>query len=72
MLKLAAIVILGATLLDGSGRAPLKDSVVVIEGDSIIAVGRRGQVRIPKDASVIDARGLVVSPGFIEDRKSVV
>jgi N-acyl-D-amino-acid deacylase len=66
MLKLAAIVILGATLLDGSGRAPLKDSVVVIEGDSIVAVGRRGQVRIPKDARVIDARGLVVSPGFID------
>jgi N-acyl-D-amino-acid deacylase len=66
MLKLAAIVILGATLLDGSGRAPLKDSVVIIEGDQIVAVGRRGQVRIPRDARVIDARGLVVSPGFID------
>src|SRR5829696_10233074 len=66
MLKLAAMVILGATLLDGSGRAPLKDSVVVLEGDSIVAVGRRGRVKIPKDARVIDARGLVVSPGFID------
>ena len=66
MLKLAAIVILGATLLDGSGRAPIKDSVVVIEGDQIIAVGRRGQVKIPHDAHVVDARGLVVSPGFID------
>ncbi len=66
MLKLAAIVILGATLFDGSGRAPVKDSVVVIEGDRIVAVGRRGQVKIPRDARVIDARGMVVSPGFID------
>ena len=66
MLKLAAIVILGATLLDGSGRAPIRNSVVVIEGDRIVAVGRRGQVRIPRDARVIDARAMIVAPGFID------
>jgi len=66
MLKLAAIVILGATLLDGSGRAPIRNSVVVIEGDQIVAVGRRGQVRIPRNARVIDARGMIVAPGFID------
>ena len=60
------IVILGATLIDGSGRAPLRDSAVIIRGDSIVAVGRRGQVRIPREARVIDARGLVVAPGFID------
>ena len=60
------IVLLGATLIDGSGRAPLKDSVVVIEGDRIVAVGRRGQVRVPREARVIDARGMVVAPGFID------
>jgi N-acyl-D-amino-acid deacylase len=65
MLKLV-IIILGATLIDGSGRAPIKDSAVVIEGDRIVAVGRRGQVKIPADARVIDARGMVVSPGFID------
>ena len=66
MLNLITIVILGATLIDGSGRAPLRDSAVVIRGDSIVAVGRRGQVRIPSGARVIDARGMVVSPGFID------
>ena len=65
MLKLV-IAILGATLIDGSGRAPIKNSVVVIEGDQIIAVGRRGQVRIPSEARVIEARGMVVAPGFID------
>ena len=66
MLQLITIVILGATLLDGSGRAPIKDSVVVIRGDSIVAVGRRSQVKVPRDARVIDARGMVVAPGFID------
>jgi len=66
MLQLITIVILGATLIDGSGRAPIKDSVVVIRGDSVIAVGRRNQVKVPTDARVIEARGMVVAPGFID------
>lgn len=67
MLQLVTtIVILGATLIDGSGRAPLKNSAVVIKGDSIVAVGRRGQVKVPSDARVIDGRGLVLAPGFID------
>ena len=60
------IVILGATLIDGSGRAPLRNSAVVLKGDSIVAVGRRGHVRIPAGAQVIDGRGMIVSPGFID------
>jgi N-acyl-D-amino-acid deacylase len=66
MLQLITIVILGATLIDGSGRAPIKDSAVIIRGDSIVAVGRRNQVKIPADARVFDARGMVVAPGFID------
>jgi N-acyl-D-amino-acid deacylase len=65
-MNLAIIVLLGATLIDGSGRVPLRNSVVVIKGDSIVAVGSRGRVRIPAEARVIDARGLVVAPGFID------
>ena len=53
-------------VIDGSGRAPLRNSAVVLKGDSIVAVGRRGQVRIPTGAQVIDGRGMIVSPGFID------
>ncbi len=35
-------VIEGATLIDGTGASPLADSVVVIAGDRIQAVGERG------------------------------
>lgn len=65
MLQLiTTVVILGATLIDGSGRAPIRNSAVVIKGDSIVAVGRRGRVKVPSDARVIDGRGLVLASGL--------
>jgi N-acyl-D-amino-acid deacylase len=60
------IAIVGATLIDGSGRAPLADSVVVLKGDSIVSAGKRTEVTVPTGARVIEARGLVVAPGFID------
>jgi len=63
---LNVVAITGATLIDGAGRSPLSDSVVVITGDSVSAVGRRGRIRIPEGAQVIDARGLAIAPGFID------
>src|SRR5206468_4571664 len=67
-----AMVIEGGMLIDGSGGAPLKDSVVVIEGNRIKAAGAKGSVAIPPQAKVIKADGMTVMPGLIEDRKSVV
>src|ERR1041385_315336 len=60
------IAIVGATLLDGSGTAPLRDSVVVVRGDSIVAAGPRDRVKVPADARVIEAAGLTLAPGFID------
>ncbi|HEX6285320.1 MAG TPA: amidohydrolase family protein, partial [Pyrinomonadaceae bacterium] len=60
------IAIVGATMIDGSGRAPVADAAVVLKGDSIVAAGKRSQVQVPAGARVIEARGLVVSPGFID------
>ena len=60
------IAIVGATMIDGSGRAPVVDAIVVLKGDSILAAGKRSQVQIPSGARVIEARGLVVAPGFID------
>jgi N-acyl-D-aspartate/D-glutamate deacylase len=52
----------GGTVVDGSG-APRRVADVLIAGDEIVAVGDLGGV---SDAETIDARGLVVSPGFID------
>lgn len=60
------IAITGGTLLDGSGNTPVTDTVVIVKGDSIVAVGKRGRIKIPLDARVIDATGLAIAPGFID------
>lgn len=54
----------GATLIDGTGAAPVADSVVVVEGERIIAAGPRDKVKIPPKATVIDVRGKTMLPGL--------
>lgn len=58
--------IVGATLIDGSGRGVVTDSVVLLKDDTIVAAGKRGQIQVPTGARVIDGSGLVVAPGFID------
>ena len=60
------LVLQGGTLLDGTGRAPIADSIVVIDGARIRAVGRRGQVAVPPGAQVIDATGRTLLPGLVD------
>ncbi len=58
--------IVGATVLDGNGGAPLADATVVISGNRITAIGKRGSVTVPAGATVVDAAGKFVTPGFID------
>jgi len=58
--------IVGGTLIDGTGRPPVKDSAVVIDDGRIVAVGKRGETVIPAGAEVIDASGRTVLPGLID------
>ena len=60
------IVIQGGTLIDGTGRAAITDSVIVIRNGKFAAVGKRGDVAIPQDAEVIDAKGKTLLPGLID------
>jgi hypothetical protein len=45
---------------------PVPNSVVVVTGNRITAVGRQGQVPIPAGAQVINAAGKWVLPGFVD------
>ncbi len=60
------IVIQGALLIDGTGRPPVEDSVVIFSGGRIQEVGKRGEVPIPRGAQVIDAKGKTLMPGLID------
>src|SRR5262245_19868619 len=61
-----ALAIVGCTVIDGNGAAPLPDAVVVVKGSRISAVGPRASVRIPDGATVIDAKGGYALPGCID------
>ncbi|WP_425153290.1 amidohydrolase family protein [Candidatus Palauibacter sp.] len=58
--------IVGATLIDGNGGAPMADATVVVEGDRITAVGPRAEVEVPPGAQVIDGAGKFITPGFVD------
>jgi imidazolonepropionase-like amidohydrolase len=60
------IAIVGAALIDGRGGAPVVNAVVIVRGERIVAAGTRTAVAVPKDAEVIDARGLTLLPGLID------
>ncbi len=56
--------LVGGTLIDGYGGEPLRNSVILIEGERIVKIGQVGQVEIPKDAEVISTEGMSVLPGL--------
>jgi imidazolonepropionase-like amidohydrolase len=59
------IVLKGALLIDGTGRPPVTNSVIVIDGARIRAAGKAGSVGIPKGADVRDVSGKTIMPALI-------
>jgi imidazolonepropionase-like amidohydrolase len=58
------IALVGGTLIDGTGRDPVPDSVVVIEKGRIVEAGPKSRVKIPSGAQKVDARGKTILPGL--------
>lgn len=56
--------LVGGTLIDGYGSTPIRNSVVIIEGERIKAVGQVGTLAIPAGAEVISTEGMSVLPGL--------
>lgn len=62
--RASTLAITGATLIDGTGAAPVQDAIVVIRKGRILAAGPRSAVKVPLGAQVFDARGNTVLPGL--------
>lgn len=60
------LVLDGGTLIDGTGRAPIRNAVVVVAGNRIQSVGTRGQVQYPATATIIHLDGRTILPGLID------
>jgi len=65
-LKKQTIAITGATIIDGTGAAPIENGTVVVTDGIITAVGPKTDITIPANAQIVNARGLTLLPGLID------
>ncbi len=62
--KITALV--GGRLIDGWGGTPITNSVLLIDGERIKAVGTVDTLPVPAGAEIVDCRGMSVLPGLWE------
>lgn len=56
----------GATLVDGTGAAPVQDAVVVLRDGKIDCAGPRSACVVPAGIDTVDLRGHWITPGLID------
>jgi imidazolonepropionase-like amidohydrolase len=56
--------LVGGRLIDGFGGPPLANSVILIDGERIKAIGQVGTLAVPAGAEVISTEGMDVLPGL--------
>ena len=64
-IEAADLALVGAQLIDGTGAAPVADSVIVIRDGQITASGSRETTPVPAGAEVIDFSGKSIIPGLV-------
>jgi len=62
--RAANIALVGGTLIDGTGKPAIANSVVLVKGGRIVKTGSRAEVEIPKNAQVVDTSGKTILPGL--------
>ena len=60
----AQLALVGATIYASPTDEPIRNGVILIEGDKIIAVGSRTSVRVARGVKLIDCTGLTITAGF--------
>jgi imidazolonepropionase-like amidohydrolase len=61
----ATVALTGANVVDIDGGSPVRNAVVVIEGERITAIGSAATTPIPAEATVIDLPGKWLIPGLM-------
>jgi imidazolonepropionase-like amidohydrolase len=58
--------LVGGTVIDGTGGAPIPNAVVIIEGDRLACVGSASDCPVPGGAETVDVSGRFVTPGLVD------
>ncbi len=60
------LALVGGQVIDGYEGPPIRDGVVLIAGERIVAVGPRSEVSVPPGTPVINTEGMSVLPGLMD------
>ena len=63
--------IIGSTIINGTGSAPLCNGTILIQGGKILEVGKADQIKLGPDVERIDATGKFTMPGIIDSHVHV-
>jgi imidazolonepropionase-like amidohydrolase len=56
--------LVGATIHISPTEEPIRDGVVLLQGEKIVSVGQRAQLQFPETAQVLDCFGLTITAGL--------
>jgi imidazolonepropionase-like amidohydrolase len=56
--------LVGAKLIDGTGRTPIDDATIIVQDGRIAAAGPRSSTAVPSGMKVMNARGTTIVPGL--------
>ena len=60
------LALVGGQVIDGYEGPPIRDGVVLIAGERIVAVGSRSEVNVPPGTPIINTEGMSVLPGLMD------
>ncbi|NBB14802.1 amidohydrolase family protein [Caulobacter sp. SLTY] len=60
------VALVGAKIVTMKGDEVIEDGVIVLNGNRIEAIGKRGSVAVPGDAKTFDLTGKTIIPGLID------
>jgi imidazolonepropionase-like amidohydrolase len=64
LLKSGTYAMAGATIIDGTGRPPIADGVILVRDGRIAEVGPRASITLPADVPVVPVDGKTIIPGL--------
>ena len=59
------LALVNGLLIDGTGTQPVPDAALLIQGETILAVGPQEEVDLPKGVRTLDLQGAALLPGLI-------
>lgn len=62
----STVVLRGAKAITMKGDLIIPSSDLVVTNNRIAAIGKKGEVPVPKDATILDVSGKIIVPGFID------